>query len=104
MRRMSLFWVSSVDAIVDFTDVPAGTEVWEVRNFTRHVHPVHLHQVQFELLGRGHSGRSRPGPADRGGWTRCSRTPGRCPGPRRGSTCRVGTPGTATCWSTRTTR
>ncbi|SCF25861.1 multicopper oxidase family protein [Micromonospora chokoriensis] len=42
------------------------TEVWEVRNFTRHVHPVHLHQVQFELLGRGHSGGVRPDPGDRG--------------------------------------
>ncbi|MEV1154519.1 multicopper oxidase domain-containing protein [Micromonospora chokoriensis] len=42
------------------------TEVWEVRNFTRHVHPVHLHQVQFELLGRGHSGSVRPEPGDRG--------------------------------------
>ncbi|MFC8299466.1 multicopper oxidase family protein [Micromonospora orduensis] len=43
-----------------------ATEVWELRNFTRHVHPVHLHQVQFELLGRGRSGRSLPGPGDRG--------------------------------------
>ncbi|MFG1871642.1 multicopper oxidase family protein [Micromonospora arborensis] len=42
------------------------TEVWEVRNFTHRVHPVHLHQVQFELLGRGRSGRSQPAPADRG--------------------------------------
>ena len=42
------------------------TEVWEVRNFTHHVHPVHLHQVQFELLGRGRSGQVRPGPGERG--------------------------------------
>jgi spore coat protein A, manganese oxidase len=42
------------------------TEEWEVRNFTRHVHPVHLHQVQFELLGRGHSGRAEPDPGERG--------------------------------------
>ncbi|MET8524966.1 multicopper oxidase domain-containing protein [Micromonospora sp. NPDC005172] len=43
-----------------------ATEVWEVRNFTRNVHPVHLHQVQFELLGRGRSGRSEPRPGERG--------------------------------------
>ncbi|MDG4758896.1 multicopper oxidase domain-containing protein [Micromonospora sp. WMMD710] len=42
------------------------TEVWEVRNFTRNVHPVHLHQAQFELLGRGRSGRSEPRPGERG--------------------------------------
>jgi len=46
--------------------VLGDTEVWEVRNFTRHVHPVHLHQVQFELLGRGHSGSAQPGPGERG--------------------------------------
>ncbi|WP_410814028.1 multicopper oxidase family protein [Micromonospora sp. 067-2] len=43
-----------------------ATEVWELHNFTGHVHPVHLHQTQFELLGRGRSGRLRPGPAGRG--------------------------------------
>ncbi|MGC4853496.1 multicopper oxidase family protein [Micromonospora sp. DT4] len=43
-----------------------ATEVWEVRNFTRNVHPVHLHQAQFELLGRGRSGRSEPRPGERG--------------------------------------
>ncbi|MEU7585517.1 multicopper oxidase domain-containing protein [Micromonospora sp. NPDC049230] len=41
-------------------------EVWELRNFTRLVHPIHLHQAQFEVLGRGHSGRARPGPGERG--------------------------------------
>ncbi|WP_433460884.1 multicopper oxidase family protein [Micromonospora sp. CA-248212] len=43
-----------------------ATEVWEVRNFTRNVHPVHLHQAQFELLGRGRSGRAEPEPGERG--------------------------------------
>lgn len=43
-----------------------ATEVWEVRNFTRLVHPIHLHQAQFEVLGRGHSGRARPGSGERG--------------------------------------
>ncbi|MFJ5602073.1 multicopper oxidase domain-containing protein [Micromonospora parva] len=61
-RGLPLRWSDPV------TEQPTlgDTEVWEVRNFTRHVHPVHLHQVQFELLGRGHSGRAQPGPADRG--------------------------------------
>ncbi|MFG1652285.1 multicopper oxidase family protein [Micromonospora sp. NPDC049275] len=43
-----------------------ATEVWEIRNFTRLVHPIHLHQAQFEVLGRGHSGRARPDPGERG--------------------------------------
>ncbi|MEW2431797.1 multicopper oxidase domain-containing protein [Micromonospora sp. NPDC047644] len=61
-RGLPLRWSDPV------TEQPllGDTEVWEVRNFTRHVHPVHLHQVQFELLGRGGSGRSLPGPGDRG--------------------------------------
>ncbi|WP_328655226.1 multicopper oxidase domain-containing protein [Micromonospora sp. NBC_00330] len=61
-RGLPLRWSDPV------TEQPTlgDTEVWEVRNFTRHVHPVHLHQVQFELLGRGHSGRSLPGLGDRG--------------------------------------
>ncbi|MGC4810827.1 multicopper oxidase family protein [Micromonospora sp. DT228] len=61
-RGLPLRWSDPV------TEQPTlgATEVWEVRNFTRHVHPVHLHQVQFELLGHGHSGRVRPGPGDRG--------------------------------------
>ncbi|MFF0467995.1 multicopper oxidase family protein [Micromonospora zamorensis] len=61
-RGLPLRWSDPV------TEQPTldSTEVWEVRNFTRHMHPVHLHQVQFELLGRGHSGRVRPDPGDRG--------------------------------------
>ncbi|MEU8170047.1 multicopper oxidase [Micromonospora sp. NPDC049004] len=43
-----------------------ATEVWELRNFTRLVHPIHLHQAQFEVLGRGHSGRVPPAPGERG--------------------------------------
>ncbi|MFG2046895.1 multicopper oxidase family protein [Micromonospora sp. NPDC048935] len=61
-RGLPLRWSDPV------TEQPilGDTEEWEVRNFTRHVHPVHLHQVQFELLGRGHSGRLRPDPGERG--------------------------------------
>ncbi|MEH1166172.1 multicopper oxidase domain-containing protein [Micromonospora sp. CPCC 205539] len=53
-----------------------ATEEWELHNFTGHVHPIHLHQVQFELLGRGRSGRSRPGPADRGAFDTVLAYPG----------------------------
>jgi len=30
------------------------TEVWEIYNFTGDAHPVHLHLVNFEILGRNH--------------------------------------------------
>ena len=36
------------------TENPAlgTTEVWEMRNFTEDAHPIHIHQVQFEVVGR----------------------------------------------------
>ncbi|HEX6196080.1 MAG TPA: multicopper oxidase [Jiangellaceae bacterium] len=36
------------------TENPAlgATEVWEMRNLTEDAHPIHIHQVQFEVLGR----------------------------------------------------
>ena len=36
------------------TENPArgATEVWELHNFTEDAHPIHLHLVQFEVLGR----------------------------------------------------
>lgn len=36
------------------TEMPAldSTEVWEIYNFTGDAHPVHLHLVHFEILGR----------------------------------------------------
>jgi FtsP/CotA-like multicopper oxidase with cupredoxin domain len=36
------------------TETPAkgSTEVWEIYNFTGDAHPVHLHLVNFEILGR----------------------------------------------------
>ncbi|HEY0696943.1 MAG TPA: multicopper oxidase domain-containing protein [Micromonospora sp.] len=37
-----------------------ATEIWEFHNFTGHAHPIHLHQVQFEVVGRGRDGRSAP--------------------------------------------
>jgi spore coat protein A, manganese oxidase len=36
------------------TENPAvgATEVWELHNFTEDAHPIHIHLVQFEVLGR----------------------------------------------------
>ncbi|HEX6383836.1 MAG TPA: multicopper oxidase [Anaerolineae bacterium] len=36
------------------TENPAkgATEVWEMRNFTEDAHPIHIHLVQFEVVGR----------------------------------------------------
>jgi spore coat protein A len=40
-----------------------ATEIWEVHNFTEDAHPVHVHQVEFEVLGRGpRSGGNTRGP------------------------------------------
>jgi bilirubin oxidase len=37
------------------------TEIWELYNFTEDAHPIHLHQVQFEVLNRQpFEGASRP--------------------------------------------
>ena len=29
-----------------------ATEVWEIHNFTEDAHPIHIHEVQFEVVGR----------------------------------------------------
>ncbi len=36
------------------TETPAldATEVWELHNFTEDAHPIHIHEVQFEVLNR----------------------------------------------------
>jgi len=36
------------------TENPAqgATEVWEIHNFTEDAHPIHIHEVQFEVVGR----------------------------------------------------
>ncbi|WP_405095332.1 multicopper oxidase family protein [Micromonospora sp. NBC_01412] len=61
-RAVPLRWNAPV------TETPRlyGTEVWEFHNFTPAAHPIHLHQVQFELVGRGPTGQQPPGPAERG--------------------------------------
>jgi bilirubin oxidase len=47
------------------TETPAlgATEIWEVTNKTTDAHPVHIHQVQFEVLGRDSDG---PEPWEKG--------------------------------------
>jgi FtsP/CotA-like multicopper oxidase with cupredoxin domain len=40
------------------TETPAlgATEIWEFSNITPDAHPIHVHQVQFEVLGRSSGG------------------------------------------------
>jgi spore coat protein A len=47
-----LHWMQPV------TENPAlgATEVWEIHNFTEDAHPIHIHVVQFEILGRVSAG------------------------------------------------
>jgi spore coat protein A len=42
------------------------TEIWAVENTTVHTHPLHLHLVQFEVLGRGPDGTEAPAPNEVG--------------------------------------
>lgn len=43
------------------------TEIWKLENNTMHTHPIHLHLVEFEVIGRGHHGHEPPHPNERGG-------------------------------------
>ncbi|GAA2376005.1 multicopper oxidase [Catellatospora methionotrophica] len=43
-----------------------ATEIWELHNFSVDAHPIHLHLVQFEILGRGVDGKTPPEPGERG--------------------------------------
>ncbi|GHJ44399.1 multicopper oxidase [Catellatospora sp. TT07R-123] len=51
------------------TEHPAlgATEIWEIQNDTVGAHPIHLHLVQFEVLGRGPDGTLPPQPNELGG-------------------------------------
>ena len=42
------------------TPAPGATEVWEIHNFTQDAHPIHIHMVQFEVVGREAEGVVRP--------------------------------------------
>jgi spore coat protein A, manganese oxidase len=52
------------------TENPAlgATEVWELHNFTEDAHPIHIHEVQFEVVDREHfdGGVSGPEPGESG--------------------------------------
>jgi len=52
----SLGWMDTV------TENPAqgATEVWEIHNFTADAHPIHIHEVEFEIVGRENAGVVRP--------------------------------------------
>jgi FtsP/CotA-like multicopper oxidase with cupredoxin domain len=45
---MPMMWSDAV------TENPAvgATELWEIYNFTGDAHPIHVHQVQFQVIGR----------------------------------------------------
>ncbi|WP_332898131.1 multicopper oxidase family protein [Haladaptatus sp. CMSO5] len=43
------------------------TEIWNVENKTMHTHPLHLHLVHFDVLGRGPDGTDEPAPNERVG-------------------------------------
>lgn len=43
------------------------TEIWELENQTHHTHPIHLHLVEFRVIGRGPDGTDSPHPNERGG-------------------------------------
>jgi bilirubin oxidase len=46
--------------------VLGATEIWEFHNFTPDAHSMHIHQVQFQVLGRGRDGRRPPEDSERG--------------------------------------
>jgi len=48
------------------TEKPArgATEIWELHNFTEDGHPIHVHQVEFEVLSRGPMDGSSTRPPD----------------------------------------
>jgi len=41
-------------------------EIWELHNFTEDAHPIHVHLVMFQVLGRGPDGTSSPEPWEMG--------------------------------------
>jgi len=41
-----------------------ATEIWELHNFTVDAHPIHVHQVEFEVLSRGPMDGSSTRPPD----------------------------------------
>jgi bilirubin oxidase len=97
----------------DITENPAldAIETWEIHNFTEDAHPIHIHLVKFEVVGRepfeggtSIAGTNDPLPAETGFKDTVIAYPGEITRMKmkfdlEGSTC-----GTATSSSTRTTR
>jgi len=51
----------------DYAQPQLGTtEIWELENTGHHSHPIHLHLVNFEIIGRGPDGTHEPAPNERG--------------------------------------
>ncbi|MGW1159773.1 multicopper oxidase family protein [Streptomyces sp. NPDC002519] len=48
------------------TENPAlgATEIWEIHNFTADAHPIHVHEVQFQIVDRRRTGQKTPLPAE----------------------------------------
>lgn len=42
------------------------TEIWEIHNFTEDAHPIHVHLIMFQVLGRGPDGTAPPEPWEMG--------------------------------------
>jgi len=42
----------SWDHPVTETPVLGATEIWEIHNFTADAHPIHIHEVQFQVVNR----------------------------------------------------
>ena len=46
--------------IISENPAVGATEEWEIHNFTEDAHPIHVHLVKFEVLGRGADGTQPP--------------------------------------------
>jgi FtsP/CotA-like multicopper oxidase with cupredoxin domain len=40
------------DDLITENPTLGATELWEMRNFTEDAHPIHIHEVQFQVVGR----------------------------------------------------
>jgi spore coat protein A, manganese oxidase len=58
--------LSWADPITE-TPIVGATEIWEMYNFTADAHPIHLHQIQFEVVNREFMGEiTGPEPGETG--------------------------------------
>ena len=54
-----LLWEAPITEVVSEVDT---TEEWEIENLTEDAHPIHVHLVEFQILGRGADGMQPPEP------------------------------------------